>query len=75
VRLTGHRLPPTPGQQRDEGGRLLGERDEVRYIYDADGNLLVEEDPSSVIYYGDGGAEELVLTTAGAVSSALRFYG
>ena len=47
----------------------------ITYIYDADGNLLVQEDPSSVIYYGDGGAEELVLTTAGTVSSALRFYG
>jgi RHS repeat-associated protein len=46
----------------------------ITYVYDADGNLLVAEDPAAITYYGDGGAEELTFTTAGAISSATRFY-
>ena len=42
------------------------------YLYDADGNLLVQRDPGSTTLYLDGGAEELTL--AGGTVTGQRFY-
>jgi RHS repeat-associated protein len=47
---------------------------ESSYIYDADGALLVQEDPGQVIYYVDGGAEEIIYDTSTGDTSADRFY-
>lgn len=47
------------------------------YVYDADGNLLVQADPGQVIYYVDGGSEEIIYAiSSGKVSSTTgqRFY-
>jgi RHS repeat-associated protein len=43
-----------------------------KYLYDADGNLLIQRDPAATILYLDGGAEELTL--AGGAVSGLRYY-
>ena len=44
------------------------------YIYDADGNLLVQEDPAQITYYADGGAEQIIYNTSAKTTSGLRFY-
>jgi RHS repeat-associated protein len=42
------------------------------YLYDADGNLLIQRDPGSTTLYLDSGAEQLVL--AGGKVTGLRLY-
>ncbi len=42
------------------------------YLYDADGNLLIQRDPGSTTLYLDGGAEQLVLS--GGKVTGLRLY-
>jgi RHS repeat-associated protein len=46
------------------------------YLYDADGNLLIQRDPGTTTLYLDGGAEQLVMNTALKSNpvSGLRFY-
>jgi RHS repeat-associated protein len=46
------------------------------YLYDADGNLLIQRDPGSTTLYLDGGAEQLIMNTAAKNDpvSGLRFY-
>jgi RHS repeat-associated protein len=42
------------------------------YLYDANGNLLIQADPGSTTLYADGGAEQITLT--GSTLSGTRFF-
>jgi RHS repeat-associated protein len=44
------------------------------YLYDADGNLLIQRDPGTTTLYLDNGAEELQLNTATGTVSGTRYY-
>jgi RHS repeat-associated protein len=44
------------------------------YLYDADGNLLIQRDPGTTTLYLDNGAEELQLDTPGTTVSGTRYY-
>jgi len=44
------------------------------YLYDADGNLLIQRDPGTTTLYLDNGAEELQLNTATDAVSGIRYY-
>jgi RHS repeat-associated protein len=43
------------------------------YIYDPDGNLLLQKDPGKVTFYPFGGAEQLVLNTSTQAVTGTRF--
>lgn len=45
------------------------------YLYDADGNLLIERDPGSTVLYLFAGIEQLTLTTSTDKVTGLRYYG
>ena len=44
------------------------------YLYDANGNLLIQRDPGATTLYLDGGAEELQLNTTTGTVSGTRYY-
>ena len=44
------------------------------YLYDADGNLLIQRDPGTTTLYLDNGAEELQLNTSANTVSGTRYY-
>jgi RHS repeat-associated protein len=44
------------------------------YLYDADGNLLIQRDPGTTTLYLDNGAEELQLNTSTNTVSGTRYY-
>ena len=44
------------------------------YLYDADGNLLLQKNPGTTTLYLDNGAEELTLNISANAVSGTRYY-
>ncbi|WP_371493702.1 toxin glutamine deamidase domain-containing protein [Kitasatospora sp. NBC_00374] len=71
--------PGTAGQgfEYNEEGRtksVTTNGKEASYLYDADGNLLIQRNPGNDVLYLFGGAEQLSLDTVKKTVTGLRYY-
>jgi YD repeat-containing protein len=65
----------TPGGQVQSVTTTSGGTSQTSsYLYDANGNLLIQRDPGATTLYLDGGAEELQLNTTTDTVSGIRYY-